>query len=146
MPDSTVARLAKRVDRPVATLIVSQDAETKRFIGEALLTAAAIYLLKRYCDKYLEGLGFDDMAKQHGKKTREYIESLRDGRLQPEQIKAADPEIEVALNRVREHPANNAAKALAEGAVQEAVVEVGGVKAQGREIAAVVSEVVFEAI
>jgi hypothetical protein len=145
MPESTVARLAKRVDKPVATLIVSQDPETKRFIGEALLAAAAIYLLKRYCDKYLEGLGFDDIAKQHGKKTKEFIESLRAGRLQPEQIKAADSEIEETLKLVRDHPANSAAKVSAEGAVQEAVVEVGGIKAQGREVAASVSQVVFGA-
>jgi hypothetical protein len=144
MPDSTVMRLAKRVDRPVATLIVSQDPDTKRFIGEVLLTAAAIYLLKRYCDKYLEGLGFDDAAKQHGKKTKEFIESVRAGQLQPEQIKASDPEVEEALKLIRDQPVNNAAKALAEGAVQEAVVEVGGIKAQGREIAASVSQVVFE--
>jgi geranylgeranyl pyrophosphate synthase len=144
MSNTTVERLAKRVDKPVATLIVSQDSETKRFIGEALLTAAVLYLLKRYCDGYLKGLGFDDMAKRHGEKTKEFIELVRSGNLQPEQISAADPEVEEALKLVRDHPTNNAAKALAESAVQEAVVEVGGIKAQGREIATAVSQVVFD--
>jgi hypothetical protein len=136
--------LAKQLDKPVATLIVSSDSGTKRFIGEALLAAAALYLLKKYCDKYLEGIGFDEIAKSHGKKTREFIEKLREGSTVPEQLtSSAQKDVDEAVRIIEQNPPNEAAKADAELAVEEVVIESGGLKPQGRETAILVSKVVF---
>ena len=144
MAENVSSRLAKRLDKPVATLIVSGDSETKRFIGEALLIAAAVYLLQHYCDKYLEGIGFDEMAKSHGKKTKEFIGKVRDGSTAPDQLtSSAQKDIDDALRIIQQHPPNAAAKSSAELAVEEAVVEAGGLKPQGRETAVLVSGVVF---
>lgn len=144
MAANASSRLAKRLDKPVATLIVSGDSETKRFIGEALLIAAAVYLLQHYCDKYLEGIGFDDMAKSHGKKTKEFIEKLRDGSTAPDQLtNSAQEDLDEALRIIEQNQPNAAAQSSAELAVEEAVVEAGGLKPQGRETAVLVSTVVF---
>jgi hypothetical protein len=138
------SRLAKRLDKPVATLIVSGDSETKRFIGEALLIAAAVYLLQHYCDKYLEGVGFDEMAKSHGKKTKEFIEKLRDGSAPADELtSSAKEEMNEALRIIQKSPPNAAAKSSAELAVEVVVIEAGGLKPQGRATAVLVSTVVF---
>ena len=51
-----VEALGMQLDRPSATLLVSQDGE-RYFLAEATLVAVALYLLKKYADGYLKGLG-----------------------------------------------------------------------------------------
>jgi hypothetical protein len=144
MTANVSSRLAKQLDKPVATLVVSSDSGVRRFIGEALLAAAALYLLKRYCDKYLEGIGFDEIAKSHAKKTKEFIEKLRGGAVDPETLTAsAQADVDEAVRIIHQNAPNDIAKADAELVIEEVVVEAGGLKPQGRETAALVSRTVF---
>jgi hypothetical protein len=92
-----VESLARDLDKSVATLVISQDDRTRRFIGELLLTAAACYLLKRYADKYLEGLGFDDMAKKHGQRTQDFLQRLRQGTADQQSVEELKEDLEAVL-------------------------------------------------
>src|SRR3569623_121501 len=136
MTKDPVATLAAQLDKPTATLIVAEDAETKYFILETALTAAALYLLKRYADKYLEGLGFDAMAKAHGRKTKEFIQKVRCGSATGSDI----DEGKQAIATSKSEPPNPAAQADAVAAVEATLIENGGVRAQARTVAAWVSQ------
>lgn len=135
-----VATLAAQLDKPTATLIVAEDAETKYFILETALTAAALYLLKRYADKYLEGLGFDAMAEAHGRKTKEFIQKVRSGSATGSDIDEGKQELATAIATIKSEPPNPAAQADAVAAVEATLIENGGVRAQARTVAAWVSQ------
>jgi hypothetical protein len=140
MSTQPVERLAAELDKPTATLIVSDSPQTKRFILESLLTAAALYLLKRYADTFLEGLGFDDMAKEHGKKTKEFIESVRSGAATPAYIDQNKQELESTIAFIKSKPSSKTAHTAALAAVEAEIIESGGVRAQARNVAALVAE------
>src|SRR5262245_54711658 len=66
MPDEDLLeRLGRRIGVPVATTVVSEEGRDRRFIGEALLTAAALLLLKKYFDGVAEGLGVKRLGEEH---------------------------------------------------------------------------------
>jgi hypothetical protein len=141
MSANATLRLAKQLDKPTATLIVTGGAGNRLFIGEALLVAAALYLLARYCDKFLEGIGFDELAKSHGKKTREFIEQMHAQPIAQEAIPQF--EIDHVLKVVQQNSQNLDAMAAAETAVEADVIAMGGLKMQGKKTATLVSLIVF---
>lgn len=140
MAKDPVATLAAQLDKPTATLLVTDDVQTRYFILETALTAAALYLLKRYADKYLEGLGFDAMAKEHGKKTKEFMQKVRAGAATASDIDAGKAELATAIATIKSSPPNQAAQTAAVAAVESALIESGGVRAQARAVAVLVSQ------
>jgi len=135
-----IESLAAELDKSVATLIVSQDDRTRRFIAETLLTAAALYLLKRYADKYLEGLGFDDMARTHGQRTREFLERLQKGRAEVQSVEELKEDLQAEWALGRGKPISNSAKEAAQEDVTQALIDAGAVRAQARTEATKVSK------
>lgn len=146
MPTHAVETLAAQLDKPVATIIVSQDDRTRRFIGEALLITAAVYLLKRYVDKYLEGLGFDDVAKEHGRKTKEFFKRLREGSASPQDIDNARADLDAELTLARSKSLNEDAKSAALTDLSGAILEAGALRAQAKVEAAKVAAVADAAL
>ncbi len=47
-----IDRLKASIGKPAATLIAAPDASERRFIGEALLVAATVFLLQKYFDGF----------------------------------------------------------------------------------------------
>jgi len=135
-----VDSLATRLDKPLATLIVSQDEGTKRFIGEALLAGAALYLLKRYVDKYLEGIGFDEIAKQHGRTTATLLQNLRSGSVGQQDLQTAKADLQKSVTLARSKPIDGIAKSSASTVVVEMMVDAGALRGQANDEAAKVAE------
>jgi hypothetical protein len=135
-----VEKLAARLDKSVATIVVSHDTRTKRFIGEALLAGAALYLLKRYADKYLEAVGFDDMAKAHGRKTAEFLKHLQGETVTPQDFDAAKADLLASATLARTKPASASAQLSAQAEVAAVIVEAGAIHGQAREEAAKIAK------
>lgn len=135
-----VEKLAARLDKSVATVVVSSDARTKRFIGEALLAGAALYLLKRYADKYLEAVGFDDMAKAHGRQTAALLKQLRGGSVAPQDFDAAKADLLASAALARSKPANASAQSSAQAEVAAVIIEAGAIHGQARAEAAKIAK------
>jgi hypothetical protein len=127
-----VSLLAAELDKPTATLVVSQDPQTRRFIGEFLLTAAACYLLKRFADKYLEGLGFDDLAKQHGAKTRQFLETLKSGSITQRAVDGLQCELDLAISSAQTRPKSEQARLAAKEEVFGVLMQVGAIQRQAQ--------------
>jgi hypothetical protein len=126
---------------PAATLLVTDDPEKRHFIGEMLLMGAAIFVLQRYCAGFLQGVGLDDAAKQHGQKTREFLGKLRSGSVKREELDQQKEHLSEALKEVSSHGAA-IGYSSGEHAVQEALEEAGATAQQAKTI----SEKVTEAI
>jgi hypothetical protein len=58
--------LGEELGHATATVIVAEHPRDRQFIGEALLAAAALYLLKKYLDGFVDGLGIKKLGEAHG--------------------------------------------------------------------------------
>jgi hypothetical protein len=120
--DDVLSRVAKAVGRPAATVIAVEDPDERHFIAEAALMAVALYVLKKYADGFLKGLGVERLGEQHGELA---IRTLEDAR----QAIAADPALVArkAENLVQSLRTRVSATARlqAEEAVQRELVEQG---------------------
>ena len=56
--------LGDKLDKALATVLVTTSADQRYFIGEALLTGASLYLFSRYAGVYLDRLGFKAVAER----------------------------------------------------------------------------------
>jgi hypothetical protein len=135
-----VEKLAARLDKPVATVIASQDDQTKYFIGEALLVSVALYLLNRYADKYLEGLGFDDIAKEHGRATAKFLARIRGGSISAQDLDTAKADLETSITFARTKPNNANAHSAARADVTEMMINAGALRGQAKDEAGKVAE------
>jgi hypothetical protein len=52
---------------PVAATMFVERGRDRHFIPELTLAAVALYLLGKYLDGFIEGLGVNDLGKQHGR-------------------------------------------------------------------------------
>ena len=138
MSANPVDSLARKLDRPVATLVVSNDDAVRRFILEALIAAAATYLLKRYGDNYLKGLGFDAMAEEHGRRTRAFFEKLRAGEADEAEINAARADLDAEIGQARGQAGSPHLREAARAELVEMLVEAGAIRAQAEDVAAMV--------
>lgn|GEM_PF-4553665 len=136
-----VDTLTPQLDKAVATLVVSHDHRTKMFIGELVLSAVAIYLLKRYADKYLEGLGFDEIAKRHGRLTRTFIDDVRAGKATKRLLGRFRKEREKVIDLVKAAPLSPEAMDLARADLVEVFVEAGAVRGQAEDEASKVTTI-----
>ena len=132
--------LAAQLDKTAATLVFSEDGD-RHFIAESVLTAVALYLLKKYADGYLKGLGFEDLAKRHGEKTKAFLRHLRAGAI-PGEADAAKADLDASLDIMRSRPANAQARSVALREVSLVFLEAGAVQSQAEgEAAKVVVEI-----
>lgn len=58
--------LGEELGQATATVIVAEHPRDRQFIGETLLVAAALYLLKKYLDGFVDGLGIKKLGEAHG--------------------------------------------------------------------------------
>lgn len=133
-----VEALGMQLDRPSATLLVSQDGD-RYFLAETTLVAVALYLLKKYADGYLKGLGLDAAATRHGEKTRALLTQLRSG---PNLVlDKARFDFDESVRTLREHGPDAKAQGAARDALVEAFVDAGAVPPQAEVEAAKVMAV-----
>ena len=123
-----VESLSMQLDKAAATLIVSEEGE-RHFIAESALAAVTLYLLKKYADGYLKGLGFEDLAKRHGEKTLEFLRQLRAG-LDAGATALARRDLDESLGIVRAQAPNDQARAVALEVVVQVYLEAGAIRLQ----------------
>lgn len=58
--------LGDELGQATATVIVAEHPRDRQFVGETLLIAAALYLLKKYLDGFVDGLGVKKLGEAHG--------------------------------------------------------------------------------
>ena len=132
---SAVEQASLAVGKPAATVLLSTDADEKPFIAEAFVIGATVFLLQRYAEGFLIGLGFDDMAERHGKRARGFLSRLRSGNVEDAELAAAREEAEAAVSEVRHHPPDPAGRREAERAVATELIEAGSIRAAAEDIA-----------
>lgn len=145
--EAVLAVFEPKLDRATATIIATDDPRKRHFIAETLLTAAALYLLKKYCDGYLDGLGFTNLAKTQGEQTRNFLAKIRTGSISKEELSIETASLDSILREIRLHPAKAAqAKADSQASVEKELVESGATTQQARKTAEAVTSAVFSKI
>ncbi len=143
MIESILEQSKTQVDKASATVLVSDDPRMKRFIGEALLVGAILYLLQQYCSGFFKGLGLDDLGESHGKKARQFIKRIRKSKVTNEYLDPVKKDVEAAIQKARQQDATDLAVSKAESSVQETLVEAGVVRAQAVDIARGLSGIIL---
>ena len=129
-------RIAAALGQPAATAIAADDVNDRYFIAEAVLTAAALFVLKKYADGFLKGLGVERLGEEHGELA---IRTLRDAHEAlaeyPERvIRTAEILIETLRTKV-----TPTARLQAEEAVQRELIEHGLPQQEAAEISVRIS-------
>jgi hypothetical protein len=126
------------LDRTTATFLVSDDLEIKHFIAESLVVAAGLFLLEHYAGGFLKGLGFDDIAEQHGRRAKELLKKITSSVSASSELIELHLDTEIAIDEVRKHDTGNSAEAqkLGAGSVRAVLVDEGVPTAKAVEIAA----------
>jgi hypothetical protein len=114
VPMDRVAEAVRNLalDRPTATVIVVEDPAERHFVAEALVTAAALFLLQHYAAGFLRGVGLDAQAEKHGRRCAELFAKLRARSVDEQVLKSAAEATDDAIAAVREQQDVNP-KALA---------------------------------
>src|SRR5438876_5863229 len=71
------SRLLGRVEKalgPAAATMFAERGRDRHFIFELTLTGVALYVLGKYLDGFIEGLGVKDLGKQHAQTVTEAIQ------------------------------------------------------------------------
>lgn len=123
-----IKALGVQLDKTTATLIFSENGD-RHLLAESVLAGIALFLLKKYADGYLKGLGLEDLAKKHGEMTMEFLRRLRDG---PGAIETevAEGDLNESLETVRACVPNDRAKAIALEVTIQVYVDAGAVRLQ----------------
>jgi len=126
------------LDRTTATSLVSEEPEVRHFIAESLLVAAGLFLLQRYATGFLRGLGLDDLAEQHGRKSKELLKNIRSSEPASNELELLKAETESAIDEVRTRDSDHAVEAQRQGEaeVRVALVSEGVATGKASEIAA----------
>lgn len=136
--ENLLKKVSAAVGRPAATALVVEDTDERHFITEATLLAAALYVLKKYVDGFLKGLGVEQLGQEHGELA---IRTIRDAR----EAVAADPAVVagkvVALVQALRTKVSATARLQAEMEVQHELVEHGLPTEEAAAISARVSAV-----
>jgi hypothetical protein len=113
-----VGRVEDALGPATATMFVERGRD-RHFIFELTVTGVALYVLGKYIDGFIEGLGIKDLGKEHGKSVADAIKCGRDafmGEKQPEK-KELDKHanaLHLTVVALREHRTHR--KGLAKGA------------------------------
>jgi hypothetical protein len=134
--EEVIRRLEYSLDKTTATLVVTDDTEERHFIGEALLIAAALFLLQQYCAGFLEGVGFKDLAKSHGSKAKQFLAKVRSGSLKDEDLEHAKRNAAEAVKDVSEANPTEEGAEQAERSVQQFLLESGATSQQAEKVSA----------
>jgi hypothetical protein len=120
--------LGTKLDKAAATLLVS-DKGDRHLLAETVLAGIALFLLKKYADGFLKGLGLEDLAKKHGEKTVEFLRRLRAGP-DAHETETARQDLDVTLEEVRAHAPTDRARAIALEVTVQIYLDAGAVRSQ----------------
>jgi hypothetical protein len=134
--------LGDELGQATATVIVAEHPRDRRFIGETLLAAAALYLLKKYLDGFVDGLGIKKLGEAHGalalKTAKDAVEVLQ------AKEEAVDAALRKYLPSLQEHRDNQQSRKKGEDAVVGFLGERGVPAGQAKQIAEKIHSEMFD--
>lgn len=141
--DSTSALKALDLDEATATLLVADDPNDRHFIPLVLLGAAGIFLFELYAESFLEGLGFQDAAKEHGRRARALLSRAKKSLFGERDLDDASRETDATVRRIRDlNDADGKGANAGEAAVAAALRDAGAPKRHSEMVAKKVSTVI----
>lgn len=141
--EDAMARAQNVVDRPLATVIASDDADARHFLLEALFAGAAIFLLEQYAEGFLEGVGFKDAARGHGQRAQRFLQRLRRRDGVDEAVEAEKQVVDDLLREVRAREADDEVKAAARRLVEEVLLDAGSGRREAADVAVEIERAVL---
>lgn len=63
--ENLIERVQAQIGKPAATAVAIEDPTERHFIGEAALAGVALYVLGKYLDGFVEGLGVKKLGEEH---------------------------------------------------------------------------------
>jgi hypothetical protein len=133
-------QVAGKVDRAALTLLVSRDADERRFIGEAIIVGSALYLMQRYCAGVLKGMGFDAMAEEHGRRLARFLERLKMGNVFEGDLENARAETDALRDQMVASKPTAPALTNGEREVTHCLEAAGAMPVQAKNVAKVIAE------
>jgi hypothetical protein len=131
-------RVQQAVGPAAATLFVEKDRD-RRFIFELTLTGVALYLLGKYLDGFIEGLGIKDLGEEHGQaitRAIQYSLGIFKGKLAPkkEELDRYGSELSQVIFILHDSRSNPAALASGSNSLLRAFEEAGIPQAEAQRI------------
>ena len=134
--DRTIDQVARALDPATATIVIAETPEERRFVGEALLLAAGLFLLQQYASGFLDGLGLQEKAKAHGAAARGWLSGLRSGQPSDGDLARQRQAVASVLGDIRPRIASEQAAVNAgEAAVQQYLRSAGATDGQSSHVA-----------
>jgi hypothetical protein len=141
--DNLLDAVGRELGQATTTLILAEHPRDRQFIGEAMLAAAALYLLKKYLDGFVEGLGVKKLGEAHG------ILALKTAKDAIELLQTKKDEVCRALNNylssIEAYRDNAKSKTQGDKAVTDFLEERGISTGEGKHIAEKIWEEIFDA-
>ncbi len=75
--DTVIEPAKESVGYSLATSLSTDDYQEQKLIAETILVGITYFLLNKYFESFFEGLGFNEMAKKHGKTVQELLRAIR---------------------------------------------------------------------
>ena len=144
--DDLIKKGQQKLDKTSATLLASSDdPQRRRFIGEALLGAVFVFLLHRYCEGFLKGAGFDELAEKHGRLAVQWWKNIHSETfIQLHLSEAEQKQIGASISKIRQTRKSDAAR-MGRESVASPLRDAGAVSGQARDVAELVEGLVKNA-
>ena len=133
--DRIIDRVVHSLDPTTATIVIAETPDERRFIGEALLLAAGLFLLQEYASGFLDGLGLQEKAKAHGEAARAWLSTLRSGQPSDNEMAHQRQLVGRVLGDIRPRFASEKAVSTGEAAVQRYLRSAGATEGQSSRVA-----------
>ena len=143
MIDKVIENVKVRIDKASLTLIMTTEPKTRRFISEALITYAILFLVQQYCAGFLKGIGLEDRAIEDGKRTAEFLRKFKSGQMKGADLEEEKKKTEAAIQDVRSKAITSSAKLEAKAYVEDTLVEAGAVREQARDVTQALSDIIL---
>lgn len=75
--DTVIEPAKESVGYSLATSLSTDDYQEQKLIAETILVGITYFLLNKYFESFFEGLGFNEMAKKHGKTVQKLLRAIR---------------------------------------------------------------------
>ena len=143
--NTIIDRTKQHLSKESLTILVADDSTTRRFIPEALIVAAILYIIHIYCDGFLKST-IGHMGEEHGKKVHQWVQDftrkLRSDTVTKVDIDTAKEVVEAEVRQVQASLFGEAAQRAAESAVEKELYAAGAVREQAHDEAQKLSMII----
>jgi hypothetical protein len=133
--DLLTTRIRPLIGRPAATVVASDDVAERQMLPELTFSAVVLYLIAKYLDGFVEGLGVKKLGTVQGRRAADLLRRAKKGLLDLPELESFDSELSRALQTETFRDRNAEAVASGERAVASVLLERGVIETEARAIA-----------